>query len=744
VSAPITARVRLPAAEPGIFDEQATGLPDWDGAEAAGWNSAEGADWDLGDLAGWEPEGPAEGPPEPAVPDPAWDAEAWEPEAWDPEAWDPEAERHGVGCAEGRRQEALQAGPLRPAGGDGGWFAAGGVADGLPPGPRLAEFMTDARAIGLGRLTDDELIGLMRAARRLASWSAAIELAAAGDLWRRRWADDRAGDAGAACHADDEIAAALTLTRRAADQVLSLAVALRRLPLTSRALSAGDIDLPRAMVIADEVTGLDNDHAAAVERVIIGAAAGQTTGQLRAAARRAVLSADPRVARKRKERALLDARVERWDEHGGTAALAGRDLPPASVLAADQNLSALARQLKGAGAPGTLDQLRAQVYLAVLTGTPMSSLIPATPGIAGTSATPGLADPPGTSANPGSPGAPASPGVSASPGAPASPGVSASPGAPGTPAPSAPGAPGTSASPRFPGTFASPRFPGTFASPGSPGASGAPASPGSPGTGGAPGVSDTPGTSAPFFASGTVNLTMPLASWLGLSDAPGTVAGYGPMDAEDSRTIADVLSARSDTRWCLTLTDSHGRPVAHGCARAAPPPPPPLRRAEWLTRPSGALRTGCRDGPADSPRDGPADSPRDGRRSGAPSGPEARASGRTWTFSLTVLAGGDCDHSSETAAYRPSPGLRHLVEIRHVTCTYPGCRRPAARCDADHTVAYHRGGRTCLCNLAPLCRHHHEVKQSPGWRLDQVSPGVMTWTTPAGRHYAVVPSDYPE
>ena len=95
-----------------------------------------------------------------------------------------------------------------------------------------------------------------------------------------------------------------------------------------------------------------------------------------------MLSADPRAARKRKERPLQDARVERWDEHGGTAALAGRDLPPASVLAADQNLSALARQLKSAGAPGTLDQLRAQVYLALLTGSSVGSLIPAGPGTA--------------------------------------------------------------------------------------------------------------------------------------------------------------------------------------------------------------------------------------------------------------------------------------------------------------------------------------------------------------------------
>ena len=338
----------LPARGTGSSDGPAAGLPEWEDAadwepESADWDPAELAAWDPAELADWDPEVPEdEEPPEPAMPEPA----------------------------------------ASDRGRDGGRFSAGGVADNLVPGPRLAGFIADARAIGLGRLTDDELIGVMRAARRLASWSAATELAAAGDLWRRRWTEEQAGNAGAARHTDDEIAAALTLTRRAADQVLSLAVALRRLPLTGRALTAGDIDLPRAMVIADEVTGLGNEHAAAVEQAVIGAAAGQTTGQLRAATRRAVLSADPQAARKRKERALQDARVERWDEHGGTAALAGRDLPPASVLAADQNLSALARQLQRAGAPGTLDQLRAQVYLALLTGRSVGSLISTEPGTA--------------------------------------------------------------------------------------------------------------------------------------------------------------------------------------------------------------------------------------------------------------------------------------------------------------------------------------------------------------------------
>jgi hypothetical protein len=321
-----------------------------------------------------------------------------------------------------------------------------------------------------------------------------------------------------------------------------------------------------------------------------------------------VLSADPRAARKRKERALQDARVERWDEHGGTAALAGRDLPPASVLAADQNLSALARQLKRAGAPGTLDQLRAQVYLALLTGTSVGSLIPIGPGTAsGMSPSdsprgfPGhFADSPASATSPGfcpptmpsafgSIGVPANPGSSRRSGPSgifANPGTSAGPGTPGTSA--GPGIPGTSAGPGTPGTSAGPGTPGTSAGPGTPGTSAGPGTPGTSAGPGTPGTSAGRGTSAAFFASGTVNLTMPLASWLGLSDAPGNVAGYGPLDADDSRAIADVLSARSGTKWCLTLTDSHGRPVAHGCARAAPPPSP--RHAEWPTGAPGAHR----------------------------------------------------------------------------------------------------------------------------------------------------------
>jgi hypothetical protein len=272
------------------------------------------------------------------------------------------------------RREPIVAGRLPGQQGDGCGFVAGGAADEMPPGAVLAGLAGDAWAAGLGCLCDDELIGVLRAARRLASWSAALELTAVADLAARREAD---AETGGACapgeHIGDEIAAALTLTERAADALLDLAIALRRLPATMTALATGRIDRYKAAVIADEATGLSDDHAAAVEQRILGHAPGQTTGQLRAATRRAVLTADPAAARERKERAHRDARVEKWDEHAGTAALAGRDLPPAEVLAADQKLSALAGSLRRAGVSGTMDQLRARVYLALLTGQPITA-----------------------------------------------------------------------------------------------------------------------------------------------------------------------------------------------------------------------------------------------------------------------------------------------------------------------------------------------------------------------------------
>ena len=97
---------------------------------------------------------------------------------------------------------------------------------------------------------------------------------------------------------------------------------------------------------------------------------------------------------------------------------------------------------------------------------------------------------------------------------------------------------------------------------------------------------------------------------------------------------------------------------------------------------------------------------------------------------MTPIARGSCDHDHAETGYRPSRKLQHLVRARNAGCTAPGCGRPAARCDVDHTIAWEQGGLTCECDLAPLCLHHHRCKQAEGWRLEQPEPGVLIWHTP--------------
>ncbi|TDE30165.1 HNH endonuclease signature motif containing protein [Actinomadura sp. 6K520] len=88
--------------------------------------------------------------------------------------------------------------------------------------------------------------------------------------------------------------------------------------------------------------------------------------------------------------------------------------------------------------------------------------------------------------------------------------------------------------------------------------------------------------------------------------------------------------------------------------------------------------------------------------------------------------------------YRPTAVMRREVEARHPTCVFPTCNQPSHRCDLDHTVPW-RPGITCRCNLAPLCRRHHRLKQRTDWRLFQIWAGLLIWVTPSGAWYLVRP-----
>lgn len=76
-------------------------------------------------------------------------------------------------------------------------------------------------------------------------------------------------------------------------------------------------------------------------------------------------------------------------------------------------------------------------------------------------------------------------------------------------------------------------------------------------------------------------------------------------------------------------------------------------------------------------------------------------------------------------------------------CSWPGCSRPASRCQLDHVAEFNHddpaaGGVTCWCNLNPKCVFHHHVKTfGDGWLDDQiVDANGQIWTevtTPHGR-----------
>ena len=116
------------------------------------------------------------------------------------------------------------------------------------------------------------------------------------------------------------------------------------------------------------------------------------------------MEAAPEKAKERREQAAKDARVERWAEDSGNAALMGCELPPDEVLAADQRITAWAQELRKAGLEGGMDQLRARAFLDLLLGKDSRPRRDASGGADGTGPGPGGSGPAGPDASPPSAG----------------------------------------------------------------------------------------------------------------------------------------------------------------------------------------------------------------------------------------------------------------------------------------------------------------------------------------------------
>ena len=244
-------------------------------------------------------------------------------------------------------------------------FGPGMAFDVLPGCAQLA-VAADAAAgdDGFAGVSEAELVGVMCAWDRVEAHAAARKLAAIAELDRR---NPEPGDAEFTA---DQVACALGESRFRAGELMGTAGHLdSHLPGTAAALADGIVSLGKARIIANATALMDPDEARAAEAGVLDRAGRLTPGSLRAAIARAVMEAAPDKARKRRETAARFARVERWAEDSGNAALAGRELPPDQVLAVGDRITWWAGELRTAGLDGGTDEIRARAYLDLLLGT---------------------------------------------------------------------------------------------------------------------------------------------------------------------------------------------------------------------------------------------------------------------------------------------------------------------------------------------------------------------------------------
>jgi len=651
-------------------------------------------------------------------------------------------------------------------------FARGGKWDECLPGPELAGVLAEVAGPEWrwpGAMPD-ELIGVVRRLAALESWASSAKLAAIRELIRQddlpladrprhgdlpdQWSDSL----------NHGLALALASSAQSAEKTALTAWELgARLPGVAALLAEGTLTYAKAGLIAETFQLLSDADAARAEALILSrltGVTGKTYGQILNLANRIAAEVDPDLAERRRKAAVKHAsRVQVYREQSGAAALCGRDLPTGETIAAYGNVTARAAEYKESGAfpDFRMDQLRSAAYLDLINGMTADARI-ALGHLSTDSQT--LETAPDTAAGASNPGDDGDPDDGESGGAEP----------PGENGPSSGGS-GHGGSVDSNDTRP-PR--GYESADGSHG----------PGRQVPRPIGALPG-GRPVLA----DLVFPLATLLGLAERPGEGHRLGVLDPDLCRNLAELAAASPHSQVCVTVTDPDGIAIGHGCGRpgklvgaspgqltaGAPRPPVALPARVNLTITAdrlSAMLSGSPGSPGNSGQRAPngwtltlrdsgrrpssANRPGSARRSGS-SGARGSPGDPEWcgTWGLTLPGGLElavriepvpthgCDHRHESHGYEPNDTLRHLVQVRDYTCTFPPCSRHARESDFEHCQPYDKGGRTCSCNAGARSRKCHRIKQSPGWNVTQPKPGWHEWTTPSGRTYTQAPYRYP-
>lgn len=237
----------------------------------------------------------------------------------------------------------------------------------LPPGL----FQTAiASSVDRTRLNGHDAVRLMQAEGRLASHFEAAKLASMAEVALSPGAgpsDPVVRDVSELEYASDEIAAALTLTRRAADKELELALSVTgRLRRVWEKLRQGLIDLGRVKVFDQQLGHLAEDTIDTVSDQILDAASDLTTGQLRARLARLIMEADPDGVDLGYEEGLLGRSFVIYANPDNTANVCGQSIASTDAAAISRKVNRIAAGINGVSDPRTIDQIRADVFVDLL------------------------------------------------------------------------------------------------------------------------------------------------------------------------------------------------------------------------------------------------------------------------------------------------------------------------------------------------------------------------------------------
>ncbi|MDQ1529057.1 MAG: hypothetical protein QOH77_847 [Actinomycetota bacterium] len=163
-----------------------------------------------------------------------------------------------------------------------------------------------------------------------------------------------------------EIAAALTLSERAAENLIGVSRALvQSLPATLTALASGEISYRHAQIMVEQTVGLDADSLATLEAKVLPAASTSTPPRFASTVRKQRERLNPESIEERHVVALDERTVVIDEDRDGMVWVSART-SAANGLAIHDRLTTAALAMRKRGDKRTLAQLRADIFVTIL------------------------------------------------------------------------------------------------------------------------------------------------------------------------------------------------------------------------------------------------------------------------------------------------------------------------------------------------------------------------------------------